>query len=95
MNLNKYKQILKVGILPAFLILLASFANAQTADDNLRKLATAMQIIRYAYVDTINEAKLVENAKSLNLNSKTEKNMRRLMKQMIRTEKKVIVSFGK
>lgn len=41
------------------------------------------------------KAKLVENAKSLNLNSKTEKNMRRLMKQMIRTEKKVIVSFGK
>lgn len=41
------------------------------------------------------KAKLVKNAKSLNLNSKTEKNMRRLMKQMIRTDKKVIISFDK
>lgn len=41
------------------------------------------------------KAKLVENAKSLDLNSKTEKNMRRLMKQMIRTDKKVIISFDK
>ena len=41
------------------------------------------------------KAKLVKNAKSLNLNAKTEKNMRRLMKQMIRSEKKVIISFDK
>ncbi len=62
MNLNKYKHILKVGFLPAFLLFSPTFINAQTADDNLRKLATAMQIIRYAYVDTIDEPKLVENA---------------------------------
>ncbi len=62
MNLKNYKQILKVGFLPAFLLFSTTFLNAQTADDNLRKLATAMQIIRYAYVDTINEPKLVENA---------------------------------
>jgi hypothetical protein len=41
------------------------------------------------------KAKLVKNAKSLNLNSKTEKNMRRLMMQMIRTDKTVIISFDK
>ena len=41
------------------------------------------------------KAKLVENAKNLNLNKKTEKNMRRLMMQMIRTDKKVIISFDK
>ncbi|MDG1332413.1 MAG: DUF4230 domain-containing protein [Crocinitomicaceae bacterium] len=41
------------------------------------------------------KAKLVENAMDLDLNSKTEKNMRRLMKQMIITDKKVIISFDK
>ena len=38
-------------------------------------------------------AKLVKNAKSLNLNDKAEQNMRRLMKQMIITEKEVTISF--
>lgn len=41
------------------------------------------------------KAKLVKNAESLNLNEKTEKNIRRLMNQMIRTDKKVIISFDK
>jgi hypothetical protein len=41
------------------------------------------------------KAKLVKNAKSLNLNDKTEKNMRRLMKQMIITEKEVVITFDK
>lgn len=41
------------------------------------------------------KAKLVENAMGLDLNSKTEKNMRRLMKQMIITDKKVIITFDK
>lgn len=41
------------------------------------------------------KAKLVANAKKLNLNEKTEKNMRRLIKQMIRTHKTVIISFDK
>lgn len=40
-------------------------------------------------------AQLVKNAKGLNLNAKTEKNMRRLMKQMILTDKTVIISFDK
>ncbi len=62
MKINTYKHILKVGILPAFLLFSTSFITAQTAEDNLRKLATAMQIIRFAYVDTVNESKLVENA---------------------------------
>ena len=39
--------------------------------------------------------KLISNAKSMNLNEKTERNMRRLMNQMIKTDKKVIISFGK
>lgn len=41
------------------------------------------------------KAKLVQNAKKMDLNEKTERNMRRLMKQMMRTDKKVIISFGK
>jgi carboxyl-terminal processing protease len=62
MNTTKIKQILKVGFLPAFLFFTLLSATAQNVDPNLQKLATAMQIIRYAYVDTINEPKLVENA---------------------------------
>jgi len=41
------------------------------------------------------KVKLVKNAKSLNLNSKTEKNVRRLMRQMIQTDKTVIITFDK
>lgn len=41
------------------------------------------------------KAKLIKNAKSLKLDVKAEKNMRRLMRQMIRSDKKVIISFGK
>lgn len=41
------------------------------------------------------KAKLVKNAMGLNLNDKAEKNMRRLMSQMIQTEKTVIITFGK
>lgn len=62
MNFNNIKHFIKVGILPAFLLFSVNVLNAQTAEDNLRKLATAMQIIRYAYVDAVNEPKLVENA---------------------------------
>ncbi|MFK7787469.1 MAG: DUF4230 domain-containing protein [Crocinitomicaceae bacterium] len=40
-------------------------------------------------------AQLVENAKGLNLHKKTEKNMRRLMKQMILTDKTVVITFDK
>ncbi len=40
-------------------------------------------------------AQLVENAKGLNLYEKTEKNMRRLMNQMILTDKTVIITFDK
>ncbi|NVK63553.1 MAG: DUF4230 domain-containing protein [Flavobacteriales bacterium] len=39
--------------------------------------------------------KLVKNAQQLDLHEKTEKNIRRLMNQMIRTEKEVIISFDK
>lgn len=39
--------------------------------------------------------KLVKNAEALNLNEKTEKNIRRLMNQMIRTDKEVVISFDK
>lgn len=62
MNLKNYKHILRIGFLPAFLLFSINLLNAQTANENLRKLTTAMQIIRYAYVDTVNEPKLVENA---------------------------------
>ncbi|PKP33750.1 MAG: peptidase S41 [Bacteroidetes bacterium HGW-Bacteroidetes-17] len=63
MNLIRYKKILKVGFLTNFLLFTMVMANAQVSvDENLRKLATAMQIIHYAYVDTVNESKLVENA---------------------------------
>ncbi len=41
------------------------------------------------------KAKLIANAKTMDLDSKTEKNLRRLMNQMIRTDKKVIISFDK
>ena len=41
------------------------------------------------------KAKLIANAKQMDLNAKTEKNMRRLMNQMIQTDKRVIISFGK
>jgi len=41
------------------------------------------------------KAKLIENAKSMNLNEKTEKNIRRLFEQMILTDKKLIITFDK
>lgn len=41
------------------------------------------------------KAQIVENAQSLNLNAKAEKNMRRLLEQMILTDKKLIVTFDK
>ncbi len=62
MNRIKIKHLLKVGFLPAFLFITMLTANAQKVDPNLHKLATMLQIIRYAYVDTVNEPKLVENA---------------------------------
>ena len=62
MTLSNYKHLIKIGILPILLLFNTSFSQAQTIDENLRKLATAMQIIHYAYVDTVNEPKLVENA---------------------------------
>ncbi len=43
-------------------IMIAQLGNAQSLEDNIRKLATAMQIVKFAYVDTINDTKLVENA---------------------------------
>lgn len=46
-------------------------------------------------METKAKAKLVANAKNMNLDDKTEKNMRRLIKQMIQTEKTVIITFGK
>ena len=39
--------------------------------------------------------KLIKNAKSLNLNDKTEKNMRNLLRQMIRSTKILIITFEK
>jgi len=41
------------------------------------------------------KAKLISNAKSMDLNGKTERNMRTLMEQMIQTNKTVIISFDK
>jgi hypothetical protein len=41
------------------------------------------------------KAQIVENAQSLDLNAKAEKNMRRLLGQMILTDKKLIVTFDK
>jgi hypothetical protein len=39
--------------------------------------------------------KLIKNAKAMNLNDKTEKNMRILLGQMIRSTKKLIITFEK
>jgi hypothetical protein len=39
--------------------------------------------------------KLIKNAKAMNLNDKTEKNMRILLGQMIRSSKKLIITFEK
>ena len=55
-------KMMKFGLLAVILFVTTGTTRAQAIDENLRKLATAMQIIRYAYVDTINEPKLVENA---------------------------------
>lgn len=41
------------------------------------------------------KAKLVANAMKMDLNGKTEKNLRRLMNQMIQSTKKVIITFDK
>merc|ERR1712065_79179 len=35
--------------------------NAQSINESIQKLATAMQIIKFAYVDTVNDSKLVED----------------------------------
>ena len=41
------------------------------------------------------KAKLIANSKKMSLNAKTETNLRRLMNQMIQTDKKVIITFDK
>lgn len=46
-------------------------------------------------LETKAKAKLIVNAKRMVLNEKTEKNMRVLLGQMIRTDKKLIITFDK
>lgn len=64
MKLLNPRWLLKSVLVITILLVTPTLTSAQNTDPNrtFKKLATAMQIIRYAYVDTINEAKLVENA---------------------------------
>ncbi len=59
-------NVFRVGLLLLFALILSTQAQSQTAkqDPNagVKKYNAAMQLINYAYVDTINEAKLVEKA---------------------------------
>lgn len=58
---NRMIRRLSYSVVLIATLLIAQFAKAQSIDENIRKLATAMQIIKYAYVDTVNDSKLVEN----------------------------------
>ncbi len=65
---NSTKKITTIIISLVITIFISAFSNnyvfSQNYDPNKtgKKLATAMQIIKYAYVDSINEPELVENA---------------------------------
>lgn len=65
---NSTKKITAIIISLVITIFISAFSNnyvfSQNYDPNKtgKKLATAMQIIKYAYVDSINEPELVENA---------------------------------
>lgn len=59
---TKVKGRLIFGVLMMLCLMITQLGNAQTIEDNIRKLATTMQIIKYAYVDSVNDTKLVENA---------------------------------
>jgi len=65
---NSTKKIKAIIISLVITIIISAFSNnyifSQNYDPNKtgKKLATAMQIIKYAYVDSINEPELVENA---------------------------------
>jgi carboxyl-terminal processing protease len=58
MNTRKFYY----GGLLVLAMLVVQVGKAQSVEDNIRKLATAMQIIKFAYVDTVNDTKLVEKA---------------------------------
>ncbi|MCP4551644.1 MAG: S41 family peptidase [Bacteroidetes bacterium] len=64
MKLLNPMLLLKSVLVFIILLVTPTLTNAQNTDpnQNIKKLASAMEIIRYAYVDTVNEAKLVENA---------------------------------
>lgn len=59
---SKVKKRMIYGVLIMLCVMVAQLGNAQTIEENIRKLATAMQIVKFAYVDTVNDTKLVENA---------------------------------
>jgi carboxyl-terminal processing protease len=63
LKLSSFKRISFIAI---FIILFHSLSFSQTRGDDpnagVRKYSTAMQIIKYAYVDSVNESKLVEKA---------------------------------
>ncbi len=64
MKLLNPMLLLKSVLVFIILLVTPTLTNAQNTDpnQNIKKLASAMKIIRDAYVDTVNEAKLVENA---------------------------------
>ncbi len=50
-----------LSCLVALMVIFGSSAKSQSINESIQKLATAMQIIKFAYVDTVNDSKLVED----------------------------------